>query len=246
MFGHETARRQGCPVGSAVVEVDIDFVTKDLALKVPDHSMVVHIDDGIGLAQLQRVTDALHIVTEETHLIKSPQHPNRVVDRIGDNVVDERAQGIGMQVDGILLRELAGTGTSRHKAVMGVVIVIAVVAVEDDLVAGVGNHDIATGLTIVVLAVVIDRVAQQGLAILGCNHGALIERSIIGTGVVPAIGGIDGIAVAHDEGLARDVGDVVLGIVVQQVGKHLVAVVHQMNVARELGLLGIQLIAAIL
>ena len=60
--------------------MDIDFVTKYLAFQVPHHGMTVHVDNRIGLAQLQRVTDALHIATVEAHLIECAQHPNRVID----------------------------------------------------------------------------------------------------------------------------------------------------------------------
>ena len=250
MLGHEAASGQCCPVGSAVVEMHVDFVAIDLALQVPHHRMTVHVDDGVGLVQLQRVADALHVVAVKAHLIEGPQHSHRVARRIGsrivDDIVDERAQGVGMQVDSIFLRELACSCTARHIAVVGILVVIAVVAVQNDLVAGIGDDHIASCLAVIAVAVIINRVAQQRLAILSGNERALIQGGIVGTGVVPAVGRVDRVAVAHDERLAGDVGKVGLGVVVEQFGKHLVAVVDQVNVAREFRLLGIQLIAAIL
>ena len=79
MLGHEAARGQCRPIGGTVVEVHIDFVTEYLAFQIPHHGMTVHVDDGVGLAQLQRVADALHIAAEKTHLVESPQHAHRVV-----------------------------------------------------------------------------------------------------------------------------------------------------------------------
>ena len=59
---------------------------------------------------------------------------------------------------------------TRHIAVVGVIVMVAIVTVENDLVAGVGNHDTASRLAIVVLAVIIDRIAQQRLAVLGSDE----------------------------------------------------------------------------
>ena len=103
MLGHEASRGQCRPVGGAVVQMHIDFVTEDLPIQVPHHRMAIHVDNGVGLAQLERVTDALHVTAVKTHLIEGPKHTHRVVHRVIDHMVDERAQGIGMQVDGILL-----------------------------------------------------------------------------------------------------------------------------------------------
>ena len=123
---------------------------------------------------------------------------------------------------------------------------VTVVSVQDDLVARVGDDDIATRFAKIALAIIIDGVAQQRLAVLGGDERALIQRGIVGAGVIPAIGRIDGVAVAHDVRLAGDVCDMALGVVVEQVGKHLVAVVDEMHVTREFSLLGIELIAAVL
>ena len=160
VFGHKAARGQRGPVGGAVIEVDIDLVTENLPFQVPDHCMTIHVDDSIGFTQLQRVTDALHVAAVEPHLIEGTQHSHRVADRVVGDIVDERAQGVGMQVDGVLLGKFAGTGSSRDVTVVGIVVMVATVAVQDDLVAGVGDDHVATSLTIVVLAVVIHRVAQ--------------------------------------------------------------------------------------
>ena len=208
--------------------------------------MTVHVDDGVGLAQLQRVTDALHVAAVEPHLVECTQHAHRIVHRVVHHMVDERAQRVGVQIDGILLRELAGSCPAGHIAVMGVIVVIAVVAVQNHLVAGIGDDDIAACLAKVALAVIINRVAQQGLAVLGGDERALIQGGIVGAGVVPAVGRVDGVAVAHDERLAGDVGKVRLRVVVEQIGKHLVAVVDQVHVTRELGLLGVKLVATVL
>ena len=123
---------------------------------------------------------------------------------------------------------------------------IAIVAIKNHFILRVGEHDVAPRLTEIAHAVIVHRVAHQRLSVLGIHLRAVIERGIVGTGVVPAIVGNNRVAVAHDVGFIDDGGNVGGSVVTKHVGVHLVLVVYQMNIGCELGLLCVEFITAIL
>ena len=201
--------------------------------------MSVEVQYRVGLAQLQRVADALQVAAVEPHPPERLQHTHRVI-------VHDGAQRVGVQIDRVALRELPRHGVARHIAVVRRLVVVAIVACQDHLVHIVGDDDVAPRLAIVARPVVVHRVAHQRLAVAGVDLCPVIQRGVVLAGVVPPVAGVDGVAVVHNHRLVDDGGYVRLRVVAQQLRVHLILVVDQVHIGRELGLLGVHLIAPIL
>ena len=83
-------------------------------------------------------------------------------------------------------------------------------------------------------AIVENGVAREGLSALADDERAIVQCGAVVVGVVPALVGVDGAAVGHDDCIAYNVGNVAFGVVEQGVGIHHVFVVDEFHVEKQL------------
>ena len=113
----------------------------------------------------------------------------------------------------------AGEGAAGDHRAVGHFEIVAVVAVENHFVGGVGQFDVAEGLAETEIAVVEKRVARKCVAVFGNHERTAVEVGLRGLGVVDARAGVD-CAVAGDDGRCG----VENGDVGQRVVEHLLGV----------------------
>ena len=227
-----------CPIDGTVVHIHHNFFAQQLLALIPQNRIAIHSQATILGSKDQRIANALHIRTIETHLMKSTSF---AMYRIRIEVKSIELKRIGMDEQTIALREINRHSLIRSKCITLQLIIMAIITRQHVLANGIHKLHIVISLPYSFVSVVEQAIASQVLSSIS-QHRTVQQLRLSLLRIVIAQFGIDMIFLTINIRRTNNIGNLSSRIITQSVRCQHKLRIHQLDFVIEHRLLSFRTI----